>query len=91
MSSARSSRRWRTSSALAEAVSSWGIGIWHCRVVADELRQRGIECTIGVLFAWRSNTTGNVVCDAMGIFLRGPVLSVRVLLGPEICQQGDET
>eukprot|EP00974_Lingulodinium_polyedra_P121562 11179454-Lingulodinium_polyedra.AAC.1 len=41
--------------------------------------------------AWRSNATGDVMCDLMGIFLRGPVSSARVFLGPEIFQQGDDT
>ena len=60
-------------------------------VVADELRQRRIECTIGAMFAWRLNLTDEVQCDSMGIFLCGPVASVKVLLGPEIFEDGDKT
>ena len=43
------------------------------------------------MFAWRLNLTDEVRCDSMGIFLCGPVASVRVLLGPEIFQDGDKT
>ena len=70
------------------AVGDWNMSLW---VVADELRQRGIECTIGAMFAWRSNLTSDVMCDSMGIFLCGPVSSVRVLFGPGIFEPGDET
>ena len=66
----------------------WNMSLW---AVADELRQRRIECTIGAMFAWRLNSNDQVKCDSMGIFLCGPVTSVRVLLGPGIFQDGDET
>ena len=69
-------------------VGDWNMSLW---VVVDELRQRRIECTIGAMFAWRLNSDDQVMCDSMGIFLCGPVTSVRVLLGPEIFQDGDET
>ena len=69
-------------------VGDWNMSLW---VVADELRKRRIECTIGGYFAWRSNKDDQVRCDSMGIFLCGPVTSVRVLLGPQIFQDGDET
>ena len=45
-------------------VGDWNMSLW---VVADELRQRRIECTIGAMFAWRLNSNDQVMCDSLGI------------------------
>ena len=59
----------------------FNMSVW---MVATELRERGIECTTGAWYAWRSHSNGKVMCDSCGIFFCGPVQSTRVLLGPEI-------
>jgi hypothetical protein len=65
----------------------FNMSLW---VVATELRNRGIECTMGAWYAWR-DMSGTVKVDSCGIFFCGPIENVRVILGPSIFGNGDDT
>ena len=57
----------------------FNMSLW---VVAREMRQRGLQITIAVAFAWAELGASEAKSDSRGVFLLGPAASTQLLWGP---------